>query len=297
MTIGVVVTRPFDDGLMRAANFSVRRTFSAQGAKVTIIITPAYAQLFQKTIERDQSLGHDINFHIFKLPTSDFGLPDGCETLLAASAGIIAKLFMAFEKLHEPIEQLLRERRPDCIVSDMFHPWTADLGARLGIPRFLFYVTGLFSLCCEESIRRYAPHDKVNSDAETFALPGLPDDNIVFTKSKIPYWFKEKGTGYGQLLDEQPAINTLREVEAFLIENPTEILTIIIEDYVQTPKRLINLFTYAGLDKYLFPESKMPQKGEDWPTVTAMVQENHRLLVFTSIASKEAEEGVAYQWR
>ncbi|GMP23499.1 hypothetical protein CsSME_00001072 [Camellia sinensis var. sinensis] len=41
----------------------------------------------------------------------------------------------------------------------------------------------------------------------------------------------------------------------------------------------------------------MPQKGEDWPTVTAMVLENHRLLVFTSIASKEAEEGVAYQWR
>ncbi|CAL5388757.1 unnamed protein product [Camellia sinensis] len=61
---------------------------------------------------------------------------------------------------------------------------------------------GLFSLCCEESIRRYAPHDKVNSDAEIFALPGLPDDNIIFTNSKIPYWFKEEGTGYGQLLDE-----------------------------------------------------------------------------------------------
>ncbi|CAL5335173.1 unnamed protein product [Camellia sinensis] len=178
------------------------RLFAAQGAKITIIVTPAYAQLFQKTIERDQSRGHDINFHIFKLPTSDFGLPDGCETLLAASAGIMAKLFMAFEKLHEPIEQLVRERRPDCIVSDMFHPWTADLGARLGIPRFLYYVTGLFPLCCEESLRRYAPHDKVNSDSETFALPGLPDDNIIFTKSKIPYWFKDKGTGYGQLVDE-----------------------------------------------------------------------------------------------
>ncbi|CAL5335166.1 unnamed protein product [Camellia sinensis] len=161
------------------------------------------ARLFAaKEAKRDQSLGHDINFHIFKLPTSDFGLPDGCETLLAASAGFISKLFMAFEKHHEPIEQLLREHRPDCIVSDVFHPWTADLGARLGISRFLFYVTGLFSLCCEESIRRYAPHDKVNSDAEIFALPGLPDDNIIFTNSKIPYWFKEEGTGYGQLLDE-----------------------------------------------------------------------------------------------
>ncbi|KAG5089619.1 hypothetical protein JHK86_002231 [Glycine max] len=94
----------------------------------------------------------------------------------------------------------------------------------------------------------------------------------------------------------QPAINTLREVEAFLTQNPTEIVTIVIEDYVRTPKGLTNLFTNAGLDKYWFPVSDMPKKGEDWPTVTEMVQANHRLLVFTSDASKEAEEGIAYQW-
>ncbi|CBI21399.3 hypothetical protein VitviT2T_011012 [Vitis vinifera] len=95
----------------------------------------------------------------------------------------------------------------------------------------------------------------------------------------------------------QPAINTLKEVETFLSENPSEIVTIVIEDYVHTTKGLTNLFTNAGLDKYWFPVSKMPRKGEDWPTVTDMVQENHRLLVFTSIASKEADEGIAYQWR
>ncbi|XP_021897628.1 PI-PLC X domain-containing protein At5g67130 [Carica papaya] len=95
----------------------------------------------------------------------------------------------------------------------------------------------------------------------------------------------------------QPAINTLREVEAFLRANPTEIVTIILEDYVHTPKGLSNLFISAGLDKYWFPVSKMPKKGEDWPTVTEMVQENHRLVVFTSVASKEAEEGIAYQWK
>ncbi|XP_022739206.1 PI-PLC X domain-containing protein At5g67130 isoform X2 [Durio zibethinus] len=95
----------------------------------------------------------------------------------------------------------------------------------------------------------------------------------------------------------QPAINTLREVEAFLSQNPTEIVTIIIEDYVHTPKGLTKLFTNAGLDKYWFPVSKMPKKGDDWPTVNEMVQANHRLLVFTSVASKEAEEGIAYQWK
>ncbi|KAI9164864.1 hypothetical protein LWI28_003571 [Acer negundo] len=95
----------------------------------------------------------------------------------------------------------------------------------------------------------------------------------------------------------QPAINTLKEVEAFLSENPTEIVTIIIEDYVHTPKGLAKLFTNAGLDKYWFPVSKMPKKGEDWPTVNEMVQNNYRFLAFTSIASKESEEGIAYQWK
>lgn len=102
---------------------------------------------------------------------------------------------------------------------------------------------------------------------------------------------------YAMYGSQQPAINTLREVEAFLSQYPTEIVTIIIEDYVQTPKGLTSLFVRAGLDKYFFPVSKMPKKGEDWPTVTEMVQKNYRLLVFSSVASKEAEEGIAYQWR
>lgn len=95
----------------------------------------------------------------------------------------------------------------------------------------------------------------------------------------------------------EPASNTLRSVEEFLTQNPTEIVTIIIEDYVHTPKGLTTLFTNVGLDKYWYPISKMPRKGEDWPTVNEMVRQNHRLLVFTSDSSKEEAEGVAYQWR
>ncbi|KAH1055695.1 hypothetical protein J1N35_033760 [Gossypium stocksii] len=40
----------------------------------------------------------------------------------------------------------------------------------------------------------------------------------------------------------------------------------------------------------------MPKNGEDWPLVSDMVAINQRLLVFTSIQSKEASEGIAYQW-
>lgn len=88
----------------------------------------------------------------------------------------------------------------------------------------------------------------------------------------------------------------MREIEAFLSANPSEIVTVILEDYVQTPKGLTKVFTDAGLMKYWFPLSKMPKTGQDWPLVRDMVSNNQRLLVFTSVKSKESSEGIAYQW-
>uniref|UniRef100_A0A7C9B0F3 Uncharacterized protein n=2 Tax=Opuntia streptacantha TaxID=393608 RepID=A0A7C9B0F3_OPUST len=95
----------------------------------------------------------------------------------------------------------------------------------------------------------------------------------------------------------QPAINVLKEIQAFLAANPTEIITIFIEDYVRSPMGLTKVFKAAGLDKYMFPVSRMPKNGGDWPTVDDMVQKNQRLLVFTSVQSKEASEGIAYNWK
>uniref|UniRef100_A0A0A0L6G3 Uncharacterized protein n=1 Tax=Cucumis sativus TaxID=3659 RepID=A0A0A0L6G3_CUCSA len=95
----------------------------------------------------------------------------------------------------------------------------------------------------------------------------------------------------------QPAINVLKEFQAFLEANPFEIVTIIIEDYVTSPKGLTNVFGAAGLRKFWFPVWRMPKNGGNWPTVSDMIQKNQRLLVFTSKAAKEASEGIAYVWR
>lgn len=89
----------------------------------------------------------------------------------------------------------------------------------------------------------------------------------------------------------------MKEVEGFLTENPSEIVTIIIEDYVRAPKGLSKMFADAGLTGFWYPVSEMPTNGMDWPSVTDMVAKNRRLLVFTSDSSKEASEGIAYQWR
>ncbi|RDX92080.1 PI-PLC X domain-containing protein, partial [Mucuna pruriens] len=95
----------------------------------------------------------------------------------------------------------------------------------------------------------------------------------------------------------QPAINILKEIQVFLDANPSEIVTIFIEDYVTSPKGLTKVFDAAGLRKYWFPVSKMPKNGGNWPTVDDIINKNHRLVVFTSKSSKEASEGIAYEWR
>ncbi|CAN0870245.1 PI-PLC X domain-containing protein At5g67130 [Linum grandiflorum] len=94
-----------------------------------------------------------------------------------------------------------------------------------------------------------------------------------------------------------PAIDYLKEVEAFMSANPSEVVTIILEDYVQAANGLTKVFTDAGLMKYWFPVSSMPKNGSgDWPLVSDMVKNNQRLIVFTSVQSKESSEGIAYQW-
>lgn len=81
---------------------------------------------------------------------------------------------------------------------------------------------------------------------------------------------------------QQPAIKGLKEIYVFLEANPSEIITIIIEDYVSSPHGLTKVFDAAGLRKFWFPVSRMPKIGENWPTVDDMVRHNQRLVVFTS---------------
>ncbi|OAY64716.1 PI-PLC X domain-containing protein [Ananas comosus] len=95
----------------------------------------------------------------------------------------------------------------------------------------------------------------------------------------------------------QPAINVLKEIQSFLEANPSEVVTIFIEDYVTSPMGLTKVFTASGLMKYWFPVSSMPKNGGDWPLLRDMISKNHRLLVFTSKSAKEASEGIAYEWR
>ncbi|GAV90448.1 UDPGT domain-containing protein [Cephalotus follicularis] len=166
------------------------KLFASQGVKATIITTPLNAPLFSKSIQRARDLGFDIHIRTLKFPAVEAGLPEGCENVDTITSnepnkGLLTKFAVATSMLQEPLEHLLQECRPDCLVADMFFPWANDAAAKFGMPRLVFHGTGFFPLCVSECIKLYEPHKKASSDSEPFVVPGLPGD-IKLTRKQLP---------------------------------------------------------------------------------------------------------------
>ncbi|KAI9501062.1 PLC-like phosphodiesterase [Coemansia spiralis] len=86
------------------------------------------------------------------------------------------------------------------------------------------------------------------------------------------------------LIDKGPLIDTLKVVKTFMDQNPTEIITFIIENVSGfTPEELRPSFEQAGLDEYAYTPEFAPRSshsGYPWPTLGDMIKNNQRLVVF-----------------
>ncbi|KAI9182127.1 hypothetical protein LWI28_022354 [Acer negundo] len=141
------------------------KLFGTRGVKTSIITTPANAPLFANPIQRSNDLGIDMDLKIIKFPYVEAGLPEGCENVDATtnstdpikSMEMAIKFLKATAMLQEPLEQLLRECRPDCLVADIFFPWANDSAAKFGIPRLVFHGTGFFLWLVVGFVREVEP--------------------------------------------------------------------------------------------------------------------------------------------
>ncbi|OIT20300.1 PREDICTED: scopoletin glucosyltransferase-like [Nicotiana attenuata] len=158
---------------------------ASRGVKATIITTPLNESVFSKAIQRNKNLGIEIDIRLIKFQTVEHGLPEECERLdLIPSDDLLLNFFKATAMMQEPLEQLIQESRPNCLVSDIFFPWTTDTAAKFNIPRLAIHGTSFFALCVGESIRHHKPFKNVSSDSETFVLPNLPHQ-IKLTRSQL----------------------------------------------------------------------------------------------------------------
>ncbi|KAL1352818.1 hypothetical protein HN51_016797 [Arachis hypogaea] len=151
------------------------RLFAKHGANVTIITTQTNALTIQKAIDSDFNSGYSIKTYVIQFPSS-LGLPDGVENIKdCTTPQMLEKIFHGIMMLQPQIESVFQELQPDCIVSDMFYPWTVESAAKLRIPRLYYYSASSFSSCVYHFIQKHKPHKGLESDSQKVQIPGLLD--------------------------------------------------------------------------------------------------------------------------
>lgn len=156
------------------------KLFASRGLRTTMIVTPAFAD----PVNRARQSGHDIGLTLVAFPPPGSSLPANVVTPDQVTPPDLNKFFEALALLQEPVELLLRQSNPDCLISDMFLPWTTDSAHKLGIPRLMFYGISSFAQCCSEMMSLHKPYKNVSSDSDPFLLPGLPH-RMTFVKTQL----------------------------------------------------------------------------------------------------------------
>ncbi|KAK9163846.1 hypothetical protein Syun_004748 [Stephania yunnanensis] len=160
----------------------IARLFAARGAKSTIITTARNATGFTSTVDRERFSGHDMNIKLIRFPSTEVGLPEGCESFHSLTTMEMLQAFLrAASMLQTQIEELLVEYHPDCIVADACFPWVSDIAAKLEIPHIIFHGWSYFALCAMD----FTVTKDIPSDSESFVVLDLPDE-INMKRSKFP---------------------------------------------------------------------------------------------------------------
>ncbi|XP_059316110.1 solanidine UDP-glucose glucosyltransferase 1-like [Lycium ferocissimum] len=196
-----VVFLPYSMMSHLTALVQIARLFAFHGLRVTIITTPHNALVFQSLVDKDRLVsGRSICIRTLKFPSNVLGLPEGIENLVSTpNVEIAGKVhYGVVNLLQKPLEQMIRQLNPNCIVSDMLFHWTVDLAEELHIPRFSFQPVSFFCQCVRHCLREYTPHNKVDSDSERFTIPGLLHE-IKMKRSEIEDFLKEE-TYYGKMV-------------------------------------------------------------------------------------------------
>ena len=75
-------------------------------------------------------------------------------------------------------------------------------------------------------------------------------------------------------LGSRPLLDAMEELRDFLVDHPTEIITIIFEDHIPGP-RTVEVLETAGLTDFVYTHDP----ASPWPTLREMIQANTRLVI------------------
>ncbi|CAH1429997.1 unnamed protein product [Lactuca virosa] len=138
------------------------KLLAQHGVKVTIVTTPVNALRFGSILDQAVQSGLPICFMEFPLPSTEFGLPEGCESLDdLPNLGLAKELFLAQSSLQQQVEQYIEnsEPKPSCILSGTFLQWPVETAKKFQIPRIIFDGMNCFTQMCNHVLYLTKVHE------------------------------------------------------------------------------------------------------------------------------------------
>ncbi|XP_062020425.1 scopoletin glucosyltransferase-like [Rosa rugosa] len=208
------------------------KLFASKGIKTTIVSTPHNLSLFSKAIERSRVSGFEIGVLAIKFPAVEVGLPEGCQSAhMVKKYEDLQKFLKATAMLEQPLEQLIKQHRPNCLVADIYFPWATGVAARFGIPRLVFHGTNFISQSVSHHLMKMDLTQV--SDSEPLLIPNLPHE-FKIPGNQIPEFMKQESElkRFGQSAAESERssygviVNSFYEIEPAYADHYRNVLGI-----------------------------------------------------------------------
>ncbi|RLM98035.1 scopoletin glucosyltransferase-like [Panicum miliaceum] len=155
-----------------------------------VAVTPANVPVVRSILERHgPEACRLVGIATYPFPRVD-GLAPGVENLSAAGDDAWRIDDAAVdEALTRPAQEaLLRERRPDAVVTDYHFYWNSGIAAELGMPCVAFAVIGPFSLLVMRLLGGAVGDG--GSESQVVVVPGLPGPEIRIHVTELPEFLR-----------------------------------------------------------------------------------------------------------
>ncbi|KAJ3679767.1 hypothetical protein LUZ60_017778 [Juncus effusus] len=205
----------------------IAHILAERGVRISFVTTPSNAVRIKHIIDRVKRTNLPIEFVEINLPSTKFGLPQGCESIEnIPSKEHLRPFFEAVYSLSEPLRCFFGslDSRPHCLITDTFDRWTGPVARKFGIPRVVFHTQSCSYISACHYLEMHKVFDCISDDFESVIVPDFPDKLIV-NKDQTPGLINFPGFEdiRKTLLEEESladavVINTFEELERPFIE-------------------------------------------------------------------------------
>lgn len=155
---------------------------------------------------------------------------------------------------------------------------------------------GAFSLCTKKysEVAFLTTHNAFNSQQDNFNLPNQNVDIAAQLNLGVRAFMLDVYDQFGTtvvyhgsaILGSNPLEEELTKIKVFLENNPNEIVTVILECYVDANAIQAEM-QQSGLLNYVYEHPT----GTPWPTLQTLISANSRCVVFSDVDDASANQG------